>query len=94
MRLFWGTKNPEMTPYKDIIPKWEALGVQVVSVYSADGNGYVQDVFEQVLMKLHPHKPSSCEFAAYKCILCMHQSSFWCSLRANWEVLLTLALEV
>lgn len=49
VRLFWGTKSPEMTPYKDIIPEWEARGVQVVSVYSADGNGYVQDVFEQVM---------------------------------------------
>ena len=48
MRLFYGTHSPEMTPYKDILPKWEALGVQVLSVYSADGNGYVQDVFEQV----------------------------------------------
>ena len=48
MRLFYGTHSPEMTPYKDTIPKWEAFGVQVLSIYSADGNGYVQDVFEQV----------------------------------------------
>lgn len=47
VRLFYGTHSPEMTPFMDIIPKWEAMGVQVLPVYSADGNGYVQDVFEQ-----------------------------------------------
>lgn len=48
VRLFFGTHSPDMTPYKDLIPKWEAMGVKVMSVYSSDGNGYVQDVFEQV----------------------------------------------
>ena len=47
VRLFWGTQKPEMTPYQDTISKWEAAGVDVVPVYSADGKGYVQDVFEQ-----------------------------------------------
>lgn len=47
VRLFWGTQNSEMTPYQDTIAKWEASGVDVVPVYSADGKGYVQDVFEQ-----------------------------------------------
>ena len=39
-----------MTPYQDIIPKWKSMGVQVLPVYSDDGNGYVQDVFEQVAL--------------------------------------------
>jgi len=47
VRLFWGTQKPEMTPYRDTISKWESAGVDVIPVYSADGKGYVQDVFEQ-----------------------------------------------
>lgn len=48
VKLFWGTHDVESTAYKSIIPQWEAAGVEVVSVYSADGKGYVQDVFEKV----------------------------------------------
>ena len=48
MRLFYGTYDAESTAFKDLIPSWEATGVQVVPVYSSDGRGYVQDVFEKV----------------------------------------------
>lgn len=48
VKLFWGTHDADSTAYKDNISEWEAAGVQVVPVYSADGNGYVQDVFEKV----------------------------------------------
>ena len=28
-RLYYGTFNPEMTAYKDLIPEWQALGLEV-----------------------------------------------------------------
>lgn len=31
--------------YKDVFSKWKSLGVNVIPVFSSDGNGYVQDTF-------------------------------------------------
>lgn len=46
--LYWGTQNPDATPFGSELKDWEAHGVKVNHVYSKDGLGYVQDVFEQV----------------------------------------------
>ena len=48
VRLFYGTHDPESTAYREAFADWEAAGVQIMSVFSADGKGYVQDVFEKV----------------------------------------------
>jgi hypothetical protein len=33
------------TPYKELLPQWEAAGVKVINVQSEAKQGYVQDVF-------------------------------------------------
>lgn len=46
--LYWGTQNPEATPFQEAMKAWQSAGVKLNNVYSKDGLGYVQDVFEQV----------------------------------------------
>lgn len=46
--LYWGTHNVEGTPFQESLKGWESSGVKVNHIYSTDGLGYVQDVFQQV----------------------------------------------
>lgn len=45
VKLFYGTRSEELTPFKELQSEWEAAGVQLVNIYSAAGKGYVQDAF-------------------------------------------------
>jgi NAD(P)H-flavin reductase len=44
----------ESSAYLDKIPEWAAAGVKVSQVFSADGGGYVQDVFAKELQVSDP----------------------------------------
>lgn len=44
--LFYGARNKTLMAFDDSFSEWESLGVKVVPVFSQDGNGYVQEVFE------------------------------------------------
>ena len=65
VKLFYGTHDPESTAYREAFADWEAAGIQIMSVFSADGTGYVQDVFEKV-WTLGAYPP------ACKCVSLMH----------------------
>ncbi|GFR44733.1 hypothetical protein Agub_g6061 [Astrephomene gubernaculifera] len=45
--LYYGTRNEESTPYRELLPEWRSRGVQVVQVFSEGDRGYVHDVFER-----------------------------------------------
>lgn len=45
VNLWYGTKSADKTAYQHLIPAWEAAGVKVKQVFSADNKGYIQDVF-------------------------------------------------
>ena len=44
IKLFYGSKARELTAYAELIPKWEAQGVNVTQVFSGEGKNYVQSV--------------------------------------------------
>ncbi|KAF5832117.1 hypothetical protein DUNSADRAFT_12128 [Dunaliella salina] len=52
VRLYYGTKSEDATPYLELIPAWNALGVKVNLVHSGDSKNYVQDAFSKDPKKL------------------------------------------
>ncbi|GMH41348.1 hypothetical protein BSKO_09258 [Bryopsis sp. KO-2023] len=44
--LFYGARNKALMAMSDSLSSWEDLGVKVVPVFSEEGKGYVQNVFD------------------------------------------------
>ncbi|PRW56790.1 hypothetical protein C2E21_4721 [Chlorella sorokiniana] len=45
VRLYYGVRSPAHQAFAASIPAWEAAGVKVHTVFSEQGQGYVQDAF-------------------------------------------------
>lgn len=48
VRLYYGVRSPAHQAFASSIPAWEAAGVKVHTVFSEQGQGYVQDAFAKV----------------------------------------------
>lgn len=48
VRLYYGVRSPAHLAFASAIPAWEAAGVKVHTVFSEQGQGYVQDAFAKV----------------------------------------------
>lgn len=68
VRLYYGTANGAALAFKDSLPAWEAAGVEVVPVFSEEGQGYVQDAFARDAATV-----SEGDWAGTAAVLCGHK---------------------
>eukprot|EP01025_Chloroclados_australasicus_P057254 TRINITY_DN7128_c0_g1_i3.p1 TRINITY_DN7128_c0_g1~~TRINITY_DN7128_c0_g1_i3.p1 ORF type:complete len:340 (-),score=26.92 TRINITY_DN7128_c0_g1_i3:456-1322(-) len=56
VRVYYGATDADSMAYLDKIPGWEQTGLKVIKVFSARGEGYVQDVYAKDTPVAQPSK--------------------------------------